>query len=197
MMKKYNIIYAVVITFLSVLFLNNIAAAQNILVTKVAVVDSRLINLNSAVAQDITRQVNQIRTQLQAEVTATETALREESENLKSQSSIMDPGAYQQKEEEFQKKVVEYQQDLQTKNAQLELALDTARGEVERALKPIYQAIIKSTGATMLLDKSIIIEQAPGIDVTTMIIEQLDLALPSIVIELPDEASVPAIPPAS
>lgn len=192
MINKTNIIYTIAIAVISMLFVNNIATAQTIQPTKIAVVDTRLINLNSAVAQEITRQVNQIRTQLQSEITATENDLKAEDEELKSQSSIMAPEAYAQKAEEFQKKVVEYQRELQTKNAQLEFALNTARGEVERALKPIYQTVLKNTGATMLIDKSMILEQAPGIDVTTMIIELLDLALPSVIIELPESPAVAA-----
>ncbi len=191
-MKKFNIISAVAITIISVLFLNNIATAQNITAAKIAVIDNRLINLNSAVAQDILRQVNAIRSQLQAEITVTENALKAEDENLKSQSSILPPEAYAKKAEEFQKKVVEYQRELQNKNGQLEQALNTARGTVERALKPIYQSVLKNTGATMLMDKTMIIEQVPGLDVTTMIIEQLDLALPSITIELQELPEAPA-----
>lgn len=102
--------------------------------------------------------------------------------------------AYNQLQQEFQVKVNEYQQDVQIKNRQLEIAIVNANAEIERALKPILQNILKETGATMLMDKNLIREQVPGLDVTTRVIEQLDLVMPSTTVELPP---VPEAAPAA
>jgi len=37
----------------------------------------------------------------------------------------------------------------------------------------------------MMMDKSFALVQVPGLDVTTRVIEQLDIAMPSINVELP------------
>ncbi|HPF46385.1 MAG TPA: hypothetical protein PK690_05915, partial [Emcibacteraceae bacterium] len=67
----------------------------------------------------------------------------------------------------------------------LETAIVNANNAIERELKPILQKILKDTGATMMLDKNLIREQIPGLDVTTRVIEQLDLVMPSTTVSLP------------
>jgi outer membrane protein len=199
MIIKMNktITFIAALTFASVLFVNSIATAQEIPAARIAIVDNRLIGQNAAVAIDINRQINQLSTELQAEITTTGNALAEEEQTLKAQSAIMPQEAYNQRAEEFQRKAVEYQQDVNQKRRQLELAIANAQAEVDRALKPIRQKVLQDTGATMLMDKTLVLEQVPGLDVTTRIIEQLDISLPSIIVELPPVAETNAAPVAN
>jgi len=189
---KRTITFITALTFVSVLYVNSIATAQEIAAARIAVVDNRLIGQNAAVAIDINRQISQLSTEFQAEITATGNVLAEEEQILKAQSAIMPQEAYNQRAEEFQKKAVAYQRDVNQKRRQLELAVANAQAEVDRALKPIRQKILQETGATMLMDKTLILEQIPGLDVTTRIIEELDISLPSITVELPPIPEVPA-----
>ena len=100
--------------------------------------------------------------------------------------------AYNLKAEEFQRKLNAYRLDVNTKQRQLEIAIANANAAVTREIKPIYQSILQTTGATILMDKIMVLEQVPGIDVTTMVIEQLDIKLPSVKVELPPVPEVPA-----
>ncbi len=187
MTKIMNVknISAAVLAVFSVLFVSNVALSQEIPTAKIIVVDNRVVSTNAAVAKDINRQATQIQTQMEAELKTKENALRAENEDLKTKINIMPQESYNQLQQQFQVKVNEYQQDVQIKNRQLEIAIVNANAEIERALKPILQNILKETGATMLMDKNLIREQVPGLDVTTRVIEQLDLAMPSITVELP------------
>ena len=195
-----KIIVTMLISAFTFLIATNLTSAQEIPPAKIIVVDNRLISTNAAVAIDINRQVNQIRAQMQAEITTEETELAAEDENLKTQSAIMPQEAYNQKAAEFQEKVVAYRNNVQLKSRQLEIAITNANTEVERALKPILQKMLQDTGATMLLDRTIVTEQIPGLDVTTRIIEQLDIDLPSLEVVLPpipEGAATPAAAPAA
>ena len=178
--------YAAVLTLVSLITVSEIAIAQTIPTAKIAIMDSRTISSNAAVAKDINRQVLQIRADMQADLQTQGNALRAEEESLKSQSAIMPQEAYNQKVQEFQQKAAGYQRDVQIKSQQLEIAITNANAEVERALKPIMQKILQETGATMLMEKSLILEQAPGLDVTTRIVEELDLAMSSTTVVLPE-----------
>ncbi len=171
---------------ITVLVINNIAIAQDIPAAKIIVIDNRQISANAAVAKDISRQVSQIESQMQIELQGIEATLKAEQEELQSQINMIPQDAYNQRAQDFQLKVNQYQQNVQRKRLQLERALVNADAEVERALKPILQDVLKQTGATLLMDKTIIIEQVPGLDVTTRVIEQLDLAMPSLQVVLPD-----------
>jgi outer membrane protein len=187
MMKqiKLNIMILISAVVLSTLFAYSLASAQAIVASKIAVIDTRLIALNSAVAKDINRQMNIIRSDIEAELATRRTALTQEDTQLKSQQSIMAKEAYDARIAEFQVKINAYQRDVQTKSRQIEVAMTNANSELERSLKPIYQEVLRSSGATMLMEKSMIIEQVPGLDVTTQVIEKLDIALPSITVTLP------------
>ncbi|WP_249035364.1 OmpH family outer membrane protein [Pseudemcibacter aquimaris] len=178
-------ILATVFAFTAVAF-STTSNAQAIPEAKIAVVDNRLISSNAAVAIDINRQVAKIQADMQTEMQTKGNALRTEEEELKGQSAIMPQEAYNQKVAEFQQKAVAYQREVQLKSRQLEVAIATANTEVERALKPILQKILQETGATILLEKAFVLEQAPGLDVTTRVIEELDLAMPTTTVVLPE-----------
>ncbi|WP_138380125.1 OmpH family outer membrane protein [Luteithermobacter gelatinilyticus] len=151
----------------------------------IAVIDTRMVRFNSAAGKDIQAQLDQIRQKFQNEIAAKEKQLKEEEESLKTQRSIMQKEAYEAKVREFQGKVVAVQREVQLKQRQMEAALVNAQNEVQRALKPILQKVLNEHGATVIMDKSLIIEQVPGLDVTTKVIEQLDQVLPTVKVELP------------
>lgn len=197
---KIKYFYTAIIALMSFLAMNETIYAQAIPAAKIAVVDNRLIISTAAVAVDINRQVAQIQADMQTELQTKGNALRAEEESLKGQSAIMPQEAYNQKAQDFQQKLVEYQREVQIKRQQLEIAINNANAEIERALKPILQKVLQDTGATLLMEKGFVLEQAPGLDVTTRVIEQLDLALPSTTVvlpEIPEAASAPVAAPAN
>jgi outer membrane protein len=197
--SKMNIIFTIVLAVISASLFTSVSNAQTIPTTKLAVVDSTLIGSNSAVANDIKRQVASLQSEMQTELTTKELALKTEDDAIKAQASILPPEALQQKREDFQVKVLDYQRDVQIKSRQLEVAIANANAAVERELKPIFQSVLQTTGATMLMDKTIVIEQVPGLDVTTMVIEMLDIKLPSVLVELPPvpDLTGTTVPPAA
>ncbi|MBL4602912.1 MAG: OmpH family outer membrane protein [Emcibacteraceae bacterium] len=188
MTKIINIknVFAAVIAVCSITIMNNVAYSQEIPVAKIIVVDNKIISTNSAVAIDINRQVRQIESQMQVELQTRRNALQAEQEDIQSKVNIMPQESWNQLQQAFQLKVNQYQQDVQIKGVQLDRAIANANAELARALKPILQNVLQQKGATMMMDKTLIIEQVPGLDVTTMIMEQLDLALPSVEVVLPD-----------
>ncbi|MCB2090003.1 MAG: OmpH family outer membrane protein [Alphaproteobacteria bacterium] len=173
------------LTMLTVFLVNNVAFSQEIPVAKIIVIDNRVISTNAAVAKDINRQTAQIKATMEAELQTKENALRAEQEDLKTKINIIPQESYNQLQQAFQVKVNQYQQEVQIKSRQLETAIVNANNAIERELKPILQKILKDTGATMMLDKNLIREQIPGLDVTTRVIEQLDLVMPSTTVSLP------------
>lgn len=182
---KINFSLATLVALLSMIFVSNVVSAQEIPPAKIIVIDSTLIGTNAAVTADLTRQVTQIQTQLQADLKIREDLLRAENDDLKTKVNIMPQEAYNLLQQEFQVKVNEYTQDVQIQNRQIEIMISNAYAEIERALIPIRLNILQLTGATMMMDKSFALVQVPGLDVTTRVIEQLDIAMPSINVELP------------
>lgn len=155
----------------------------------IAVIDSRMVRFNSAAGKDIQNQLDAIRKRFQVEIAEQEKKLKEEETTLKSQRSILPKESYDAKVQDFQNKVLTVQREVQIKNRQLETALGNAQNELQRALKPILQKILKDHKATMIMDVSLVIEKTSGLDVTTKVIEALDAVLPTIKVELPVGAS--------
>ncbi|MBL4893821.1 MAG: OmpH family outer membrane protein [Emcibacter sp.] len=162
-----------------------VVAAEALPVAVIAVIDSRMVRFNSAAGKDIQSQLDKIRARFQAEIAEQENILKEEETTLKSQRSILPKESYDAKVLDFQNKVRTVRSEVQIKNKQLEVALGNAQNELQRALKPILQKILKEHKATMIMDVSLVIEKASGLDVTTKVIEALDQVLPNIKVELP------------
>ncbi|VAW05058.1 hypothetical protein MNBD_ALPHA01-2245 [hydrothermal vent metagenome] len=175
-------IATVVVTFSNTA---TIVAAQSLPPAVIAVIDSRMVRFNSAAGKDIQNQLDAIRTKFQTEIAEQEKTLKEEETTLKSQRSILPKESYDAKVKDFQNKVLTVQREVQIKNKQLETALGNAQNELQRALKPILQKILKEHKATMIMDVSLVIEKTSGLDVTTKVIEALDQVLPTIKVELP------------
>jgi len=168
-------------------------AAEALPPAVIAVIDSRMVRFNSAAGKDIQSQLDKIRNKFQTEVEAQEKALKDEETTLISQRSILPKETYDAKVKDFQNRVQTVKREIQIKNRQLETALSNAQEELQRALKPILQKILKDHKATMIMDVSLVIEKSAGLDVTTKVIEALDLVLPSIKVEVP--AAIPAAAP--
>lgn len=187
-MKKLIRITTMVAVVSAVSTLSNITstvAAEALPPAVIAVIDSRMVRFNSAAGKDIQSQLDKIRKRFQVEITEQEKKLKEEEATLKSQRSILPKESYDAKVRDFQNKVLTVKREVQIKNKQLEAALGSAQNELQRALKPILQKILKDYKATMIMDASLVIEKSAGLDVTTSVIEALDQALPSVKVELP------------
>ena len=169
-----------------------VLAAEALPTAVIAVIDTRMVRFNSAAGKDIQSQLDAIRTKFQTEIAEQEKVLKEEEATLKSQRSILPKESYDAKVNDFQNKVLSVRNEVQIKNRQLEAALGNAQNELQRALKPILQKVLKDHKATMIMDVSLVIEKASGLDVTTKVIEALDQVLPSIKVELPPANATPA-----
>ena len=182
---KMTLMAAIAATVSTISPLVTASVAQSLPPAVIAVIDSRMVRFNSAAGKDIQNQLDAIRTKFQTEIAEQEKTLKEEETTLKAQRAILPKDAYDAKVNDFQNKVLTVQREVQIKNKQLETALGNAQNELQRALKPILQKILKDHNATMIMDVSLVIEKTSGLDVTTKVIEALDLVLPNIKVELP------------
>ncbi len=191
---KITIMVAVAATLSTLSNITSTVAAEALPPAVIAIIDSRMVRFNSAAGKDIQSQLDKIRKKFQVEITEQEKKLKAEEATLKSQRSILPKESYDAKVRDFQNKVLTVKREVQIKNKQLEAALGSAQNELQRALKPILQKILKEHKATMIMDASLVIEKSAGLDVTTSVIEALDQVLPNVKVELPVTAAAPAAP---
>ncbi len=185
---KYLTPVFIAAALLGATFTASTVSAEDVPVARIAFVDIQRIMRDSAAAAHVRSQVDIYRTNSQAELDTQEKALRDAEEELKRQRSILAPEAFEERRKEFAEKVGEIQRSVQTKNRNLETAISKATGEIRQALLPILAALRKETGATILLDRSTIVDSDRGLEFTAQALVRLNDELPKITVDLPRDS---------
>jgi|GEM_PF-1099862 len=84
------------------------------------------------------------------------------------------------------------EQNLQTYNVYYERFSAELMQQVTRAQTPILKDILAKRKAQIIVPKSSLLAHAPGLDITTEVIEALDIALPTVEIDIPELNAGPA-----
>ena len=84
------------------------------------------------------------------------------------------------KKEEYEKKVQNYNIERQQKLLSIDNLVNMSRGQVLEALKPILEEISNEKGITILLEKSTVLLNADGMDITEESLKRLNKDLSSI-----------------
>ena len=155
---------------------------------KIAFVDIQRIMRDSAASAHLRSQVDIYRSNSQAELDKQEKALRDAEEELKRQRSILAPEAFEERRKEFAEQVGEIQRSVQTKNRNLETAISKATAEIRQALLPILATLREEKGATILLDRSTIVNSEKGLEFTAEALVRLNDELPKITVDLPKDS---------
>lgn len=163
------------------------AQAESLSSAVIAVIDTQHIHRTSLAGKDIQVQLDAMRAKFQVEMQKEEEKIRAERDDLERQKDILAPEAIQARTRAFEEKLAAAQRLAQEKRRQLELALRASSNDLQRALVPVLQDIMKKKSVTLVVDKNQIVLQAGGLDITTEVIEELNRKLPSLKVELPTE----------
>ncbi|WP_439815916.1 OmpH family outer membrane protein [Zavarzinia sp. CC-PAN008] len=151
----------------------------------IVVVDYEKILNTSTAAADIRRQMQALRQSMQGEIDREEASLRTEEQQLRQQQASLPADQFEQRRQAFIQKVTDAQRRVQSRNARLEQALDTATGKMRQALVPIFSTILEGRGANVLLDTHEVLYSTPTLDITNDVMAQLNRQLTSVKVELP------------
>lgn len=184
-MNKIRIAVAVALAFAAVTMVRAEQANAQMAAAVIAVIDTQHIQRTTLAGKDIQVQLEAMRAKFQGEMQKAEEKILTEREDLERQMDILAPEAIQARRLAYQEKVAAAQRLAQEKRRQLELALRQATNELQRALIPVLQGIMDQKSITMVVDKSQIVMQGGGLDITTEVIEELNRQLPSILVVLP------------
>lgn len=165
-------------------------AAQAVKPAVIIVIDSRRLFSESLVSKDIRGQLTQISQTFGAEENATKEKLLKEKEELDKQRALLPQAAYEQKYNELKNRADQLNRKVDLDQKKLNVTQVRANQALQRVLTPIISQLADKKGATVVLEKAQIIHQAPGLDVTTEVIELLDKQLPSLKVQVPSEAEI-------
>jgi Skp family chaperone for outer membrane proteins len=151
----------------------------------IVVIDRAAIMQFSKAGQDIAKQIQSYAAQAKKDLTAQGHALQTEGRALQQQVAILAPDIKAKRVSAFQAKEQALQGAAQKKDEQLKAGLFAARQQMEQALGPILQTIVKERGANLVLDKqAVVFATEGGFDITGDAINRLNTQLPTIKVNM-------------
>jgi Skp family chaperone for outer membrane proteins len=148
------------------------------------VIDRNLILQRSAAGKDMVNQTQNLSKAAETQFRNEETQLANEATALQQQMAILAPDAREQKQKEFITKQQAFQARVQQRQAEIQAGFNKAARELEIALEPILQGIMKERGANLVLDRGAVILASIDIDVSGVAVQRLDKALPRLKVDL-------------
>jgi Skp family chaperone for outer membrane proteins len=176
---------AVLISTLSLaaLFLPGPAYAQEKPVQiKLGVLNIVRLTQTSLMSKDIARQIDSRRKLFRAEIKSEEQALRKANEDLQKQRVILSPAAFEQEIKLFRQKELALQRKVQQRNQEFNrLRVFTTRA-FEKELNKALVAVTKKHNFTLVFRKREVLVTAAFLDITKLVLAQIDKNSPSFVI---------------
>ena len=152
---------------------------------KILVIDRTIILRASKAGQDIVRQVNGYTDQLEKDFKGQGNALRQQYQQLQQQMAILASDVKARKIKDFENKKASLQAQAQKRQALIQGGFFKARQQMEQALGPILQGIMRERGANLLLDRSaVVLGTDSSIDITGMAVQRLNQKMPTVKVEL-------------
>lgn len=153
-------------------------------VPKILVINREAILRLSKVGQDIVRQVNNYTQAAEKEFKGQGEQLRKDGAALQQQLAILAPDVKAKKIADFQNRERALQAKVETRQQQIQGGVIQARQQIETALGPIVQGIMKERGATLLLDRGAVVWGTGDIDITRTAIQRLDQKMTTVKVNL-------------
>ena len=170
--------YILVFSLLSQLFFNPLYAEYPD--TNIGVVDLNYVLSDSDAAVNAAKQIENYAKQIEEEIKKSDQSLIDEQNLLIESQQIMAPAAFDEKREEYENKVQNYNVTRQEKLMSVDRIVSESRSEVLTALKPILEEISNEKGITVLLEKNSVVLNAENMDITDEALKALNKKLPSI-----------------
>ncbi len=144
----------------------------------------------SAAFQDIIKQVDQKRTEVQKEMTTFENELKAKDKELAENTKKLSEKDLADQRQAFEKRVQEVQEKLEIRRAQMELGVEDAKKTVYQAFLKAAEDVMKEAGANVMIYKETIITANAGFDLTPKVLDKLNKDLPNVKVTFKSEADV-------
>ncbi len=136
----------------------------------------------SSVGKDMYAQVEGLAKKMEAEFSPENKKLQADVGEFQKTAQMMKPEIRAAKIKELEGRRAGFQKKVQDRQAAIQNGLGTARSQVEKALGPILEKIMVERGSNLLLDRGLVVLGATSLDVTTVVIQRLNTALPKVTV---------------
>ena len=134
----------------------------------------------STVGVAVQARMEALATEVQGELTPYATAIQTEARTLQAGQATIPAAEMNQRRTALQQRAQEAQQLEQTRQEELRYTLSTQRGLISAAVEPILVAVYQERGCGLMLDRESVFIMNPAMDVTDLVIQRLNTALPTL-----------------
>ena len=185
---RATVAFAIVAAFFGGIVFGGFAVAQSQRPAPViGIVNIQAVMRDASSAKSIREQGEKLRASYTSEVSQRQQELRKIDEELTQQRAVLSPEAFQERQREFQEKVANVQREFQERKRQLDAAFGAAMKEVQKAFVKAVSQVAKDEGINLVLPKGQTVIADKSFDVTALVLERLDKALPSVEVAIPKE----------
>ena len=136
----------------------------------------------SSVGKDMYAQVEGLAKKMEADFSPENKKLQADVAEFQKTASLMKPELRAAKRTELETRRAGFQKKVQDRQGAIQNGLGTARSQVEKALGPILEKIMVERGSNLLLDRGLVVLGATTLDVTSVVIQRLNTALPKVTV---------------
>lgn len=134
----------------------------------------------STVGQAVQARMEQLAQEVQGEIAPYATQLQTEYQALQQGASTIPADQLNQRRQALQQRAQEAQQLEQTRDGELRYTLSEQRKKISEAIEPILVAVYQEKGCGILVDRESVFIMNPAMDVTPLVIQRLNTALPTV-----------------
>lgn len=165
------------------------AQAQAQPAIRIAVFDPQRVSEESDEGKKVQTELTGLRDRKQAELAAKEKELQDMQNQLTAQGLSLSADRRNALEKDVQRKLLELQQAREGARSEMQFELSAAQNKFQEKLLAIVEQYGREEGFTLVLDRSVAAYAAPGIDVTTAVVDRLNAWT--------RQQAAPATPPAA
>ena len=144
----------------------------------VCVFHSERLLATSTAGQSVRAGMQRLVTEVQGELAPYGASLQTEAQALQQGGQAADPDGSRMRA--WQARAQEAEQLQQRRQAELQFTQQTQLRAIDLAAEPILGAVYQERGCGLLLDRSAVYISNPAMDVTDVVIQRLNTALPSL-----------------
>ncbi len=134
----------------------------------------------STVGQAVQTRMEQLAQEVQGEIAPYAQQLQSEYQALQAGASTIPADQLNQRRQALQQRAQEAQQLEQTRDNELRYTLAEQRKKISEAIEPILVAVYQEKGCGIMIDRESVFVMNPAMDVTPLVIQRLNAALPTL-----------------
>jgi outer membrane protein len=128
----------------------------------------------SSVGKAIDTRLQQLNSQVEAELKTEATAINNEAKTLDTQRSTLDPNAFEKRQADLQVRANAFERKRQQRAREMQETQQKALGRFEQEMAPAITQVYQQKQCSLLLERAAVVLANPAMDVTPQVIAALN-----------------------